>query len=353
MKNYPRQSPLNALPPMTESELSRFCIALIIPAYNVANQIEDVLREIPSYIRHIIVVNDASKDQTGAVVKNAQTKDSRIILLEHKQNCGVGGAMATGFRQALSLNAQIAVKIDGDGQMNIAELPWLLAPLIIGKADYAKGNRFYDFNALRQMPLIRQIGNMGLSFLAKVATGYWHLFDPTNGYVAIRYEALTRLTLDTIDPTYFFEHSILSQLYLIGAVVRDVPLPARYGSEKSNLSIRRVLLEFPPKLAGCFLRRIILKTFLYDFNMQSIYLLFSLPMFLGGASYGTYYWFYYAHQGTGAPVGTVVIPAMLIILGIQLLLAAIEIDLRAVPSEPLSKKPLDSLPDRIFNPVNN
>ena len=142
-----------------------------------------------------------------------------------------------------------------------------------GKADFAKGNRFRDFAALRKMPLIRRIGNMGLGFLAKAATGYWNLFDPTNGFLAIRAETLAQLPLDQIDRGYYFEISMLANLYLLGAVVQDVPMPARYRDEVSNLAVERVLLEFPFKLLGTFVRRVVLKNFLYDFSMVSIYLL--------------------------------------------------------------------------------
>src|SRR6185436_19871169 len=137
----------------------------------------------------------------------------------------------TGFRKALELNADIVVKIDGDGQMDTTHLPNLLAPLIQGQADYTKGNRFRDFQALQKMPGIRRIGNMGLGFLTKAATGYWNLFDPTNGFVAIHSQVLAQLSFNNIDQTYFFETSMLANLYLLSAVVKDVPMPALYKGE--------------------------------------------------------------------------------------------------------------------------
>ncbi len=185
---------------------------------------------------------------TGELAAAFAKRDRRLVLLRHTQNRGVGGAMVTGFRKALELGAQIVVKIDGDGQMDIDNLPDLLMPLILGRADYTKGNRFRDFTSLRQMPWIRRVGNMGLGFLAKAATGYWNLFDPTNGFLAIRAETLAQLPLDQIDPTYYFETSMLANLYLLGAVVQDVPMPAHYQGEVSSMLIHRVLLEFPLKL---------------------------------------------------------------------------------------------------------
>jgi len=321
---------------MPRSDLKTQAIVAVIPAYRVEAQIQAVLRELPTYLRHIIVVDDASTDRTADLVQAAAKRDRRVILLRHSRNQGVGAAMVTGFRKALELGAGIVVKIDGDGQMDIAHMPPLLAPLVDGRADYTKGNRFRDFAALRKMPLIRRVGNMGLGFLAKAATGYWNLFDPTNGFLAIRAETLRLLPLDVIDRGYYFEISMLANLYLLGAVIQDVPMPARYRDEVSNLAVERVLLEFPFKLLGTFLRRLVLKNFLYDFSMVSIYLLTGIPLLLFGLIFGGVKWLQYWRQGIAAPTGTVILPTLSVLLGIQLLLSAIESDLRSVPRQPLS-----------------
>ncbi len=252
---------------------TNYGIATVIPAYRVERDIESVISGIPPYIKHIIVVDDASPDSCADLVTAAAQKDIRITLIRHSQNQGVGGAMISGFRKALELGAQIIIKLDGDGQMDSAHIPALITPLIEGKADYVKGNRFRDFQSLQQMPFIRRIGNLGLSFLTKAATGYWNIFDPTNGFFAIRAEILAQLPLEKIDHRYYFETSMLSHLYLLDAYILDVPIPARYRGETSNMSIRRVLIEFPIKLMRTFLRRIILKYFLIDFSMTSVYLL--------------------------------------------------------------------------------
>ena len=295
-----------------------------------------MLQGIPKYVKHIIVVDDASPDSTSAIVSAAAKKDKRIALIRHETNQGVGGAMVTGFRKALELDAQIVVKIDGDGQMDTTCLPELIAPLIQGQADYTKGNRFRDFQSLQKMPLIRRIGNMGLGFLSKAATGYWNLFDPTNGFVAIRSEALSQLPLRGIDKSYFFETSMLANLYLLGAVVKDVPMPARYRGEVSNMLLHRILFQFPPRLFRTLAKRVILKNFIYDFTMGSMYLLVGTPLFLFGLVFGIVKWIQYASLNIPAPTGTVMLPTLSVLLGIQLLLAAIEIDLRSVPREPLS-----------------
>jgi glycosyltransferase involved in cell wall biosynthesis len=262
--------------------------------------------------------------------------DRRIILLRHEKNQGVGGAMLTGFRKALELNAQVIVKVDGDHQMDATHIPALVTPLLDGKADYTKGNRFRDFDSLQHMPLIRRIGNLGLSFLTKAATGYWNCFDPTNGYFAIRTEMLAQLPFERIDHGYFFETSMLANLYLLDAYIMDVPIPARYRGERSSLSIWRVLVQFPVKLLTTLFRRLLLRYFLFDFSMVSVYLLTGVPLILFGLIFGSLKWLQYYQLGVPAPTGTVILPTLALILGIQILLSAIEIDMNAAPKSPRS-----------------
>ena len=317
--------------------LRKFNLVVIIPAFHVADTIESVLNELPEYLRHIVVVDDASPDNTSELVQAYAKHDNRIVLIQHEQNQGVGGAMCTGFKKALELGAQVVIKIDGDHQMNPAHIPALVTPLLEGKADYAKGNRFRDFESLRHMPIIRRIGNLGLSFLTKAATGYWNCFDPTNGYFAIRAEVLAQLPLERIDVGYFFETSMLANLYLLNAFVLDVSIPARYRGERSSMSIWRVLVEFPAKLLVTLLRRLLLRYFLFDFSMVSVYLLTGIPLILFGLIFGSVKWIHYLNLGVPAPTGTVILPTLALILGIQILLSAIEIDMNAAPKTPHSR----------------
>lgn len=312
-------------------------VAVVIPAYRTERELPGVLAGMPAFIRHIIVVDDASPDAGADLAAAAAKKDKRIVLLRHEINRGVGGAMVTGFRKALELDAEIVIKVDGDGQMDPQYIPALVAPLVAGEADYAKGNRFRDFEALQQMPLTRRIGNLGLSFLAKAATGYWNVFDPTNGYFAIRADALRQLPLDKLDNGYFFETSMLAHLYLLGAFAQDVTIPARYRRETSSLSIRRALFEFPFKLAVTLLRRLTLKYFIFDFSMMSVYLLAGVPLLLFGLVFGAVKWIQYAQLGIAAPTGTVILPTLSVILAIQILLSAIDFDLNAAPRKALGK----------------
>jgi glycosyltransferase involved in cell wall biosynthesis len=317
-------------------------VAAVVPAYNVAQELGEVLRQMPTLVATIIVVDDASRDDTAAVAEQYAALDPRIIVVRHERNQGVGGAMVSGFRKAVEAGADVVVKIDGDGQMPLWLVPALVQPLVDGTADYSKGNRFRDFNALRAMPFVRRVGNVVLSFLAKAATGYWQCFDPTNGFVAIRADVLSQLPLHKIDKTYFFETSILNHLYILGAVVREVPMPARYVGETSSLRIGRVMRQFPGRLFYALARRLFLKNFVYDFNLESFHLLCGLPLFLTGVIFGGYKWWWYASHVLPAPTGTVVLSALLVTLGTQLLLGAVNLDLQAIPRDPVNGGPITS-----------
>ncbi|HEY2981388.1 MAG TPA: glycosyltransferase family 2 protein, partial [Anaerolineales bacterium] len=192
------------------------------------------------------------------------------------------------------------------------------------------------FRSLQRMPFVRRIANMALSFATKAASGYWNCFDPANGFFAIRAEVLARLPFERLDRGYFFETSMLANLYMLEALVLDVPIPARYGTEVSNLSIYRSAIEFPVKLIATFIRRIALKYFMYDFSMLSVYLLVGIPLLLFGLIFGITKWIQYAQLGTTAPTGTIMLPTLSLIVGIQILLSAIEIDMQAVPRRPLT-----------------
>lgn len=312
-------------------------LTVVIPAYNVAEHILGVLASIPEYVQKIVVVLDAPTDHSAEVVEKAAGQDKRISIVSHAKNKGVGGAMVSGFEKALELGSNIVVKMDGDGQMDPRQLPGLLMPLLAGQADVTKGNRFHDFAALRQMPFIRLAGNLSLSFLVKAVSGYWKCFDPTNGYIAIREEVLRKINFSRLDHGYFFEISLLSQLYLANAYVLDIPIPAIYGSEVSNLRVRRVLTDYPLKILVTGMRRLVFKYFLYDFSLVSLYLFFGTVLGLFGLTFGITNWVKYANLGIGAPTGTIMIAMLAVIMAFQLLLQAITLDYNASPSRPITR----------------
>jgi len=306
-------------------------VSVVIPCYNVAVHIEEVIRNLPASISWIIVVNDCSKDDTETILLRLAKENEKIIYIRHEVNQGVGGAMLSGYKKSLELKSDFTIKMDGDGQMDADYIPALLKPLVEDKADFTKGNRFRDLKALRAMPISRRIGNMGLSFIIKAASGYWNIFDPTNGYTAIRNDILKIIDFDSVHKRYFFETSMINELYYANAVIMDIPMKARYGDEVSGLSRTRTLFEFPPKLFVAFLKRVVLKYFLYDFNVASLYLLIGVPFFVGGAVFGWVNFEKYAFNNIPAPTGTVIFPTLFIMLGFQLLLAAISYDITNYP----------------------
>jgi glycosyltransferase involved in cell wall biosynthesis len=311
-------------------------IAVVIPCYRVKHQILNVFSRIGPEVSTIIVVDDFCPEQSGSHVKQ-HCLDSRVEILYHQKNKGVGGAMITGLLRAKELNTTVVVKIDGDGQMDPALISDFVGPILEGLADYTKGNRFYDLRSLESMPRIRLFGNTGLSFLAKVATGYWGMMDPTNGYLAIHRSALALIPVERLANDYFFETDLLFRLNTYRAVLREIPMKAHYGDEKSNLNIRRVLIQFPVKYLKCFLKRLFYTYVLRDFNLATLEGLLGIPLLLFGASFGAIHWYVSAQTGIVASVGTVMTAALPIIIGFQMLLAALSYDVGNVPKQPLQK----------------
>lgn len=302
-------------------------VSVIIPCYNVADHIHHVVSSIPDLVDHIIVVDDACPEHSGDIV--GEMDDDRLSVIVHEQNKGVGGAVKTGYRKALELQSDIIIKLDGDGQMDPEHIRRLIAPLITGRTGYTKGNRFRDFSRLNTMPRMRLFGNSVLSFLIKLVSGYWNLMDPTNGYTAIAKEALQWIDMKAVDDRYFFEISMLVQLNIHDVHVEDVDIPALYGNEKSNLQVRSIMRQYPSKLLASFFRRIFLMYFIYSFNMASIYILLGIPLSLFGMVYGLVEWTMSVVTGIPRTAGTIMLAALPLIIGLQMLLEAIHIDITA------------------------
>jgi dolichol-phosphate mannosyltransferase len=313
-------------------------LAVVIPCYCVRSQIAGVLRAIGPEVWRIYCVDDGCPEQSRLVIEQQAAQDSRIRLSVHEQNRGVGAAVVTGYRQALDDGAEIIVKLDGDGQMDPARICELIAPLCDGEADYVKGNRFYHLESLRAMPVARLIGNAGLSFLSKLSTGYWNLFDPTNGYTPIHAAVARRLPLDKLHPRYFFESDILFRLNTLRAVVSEVPMEARYSDEKSSLSLIKAFVQFPFYHARNYFKRIFYNYFLRGFSVASINLLIGFALLLFGVIFGLTQWIVGAVHQTPASPGTVMLAALPVIIGSQLLLSFLSFDMANVPREPLHPK---------------
>jgi dolichol-phosphate mannosyltransferase len=299
-----------------------------------------VICAIGEEVSKIYVVDDACPLGTGMHVQEA-CNDARVHVIFHETNQGVGGATISGYEAAIEAGYDVVVKLDSDGQMDPALVPALVKPIQSGLADYVKGNRFYNPDDAKSMPLGRLLGNLGLSFLTKLSAGYWDIFDPTNGFTAIHKSALARVPLQKIGKRYFFETDMLFRLNIAGAVVVDMPMQARYGDERSGLSAMRSLPEFAVKHVRVFAKRVAYKYFVRDFNMGSINLLFGAALILFGSIYGALNWLESLSTGVAATAGTVMAAALPLILGMQMMMGFWAQDYNSVPKIPLQKKAID------------
>jgi dolichol-phosphate mannosyltransferase len=310
--------------------------AIVIPSYKVRAQIIHVVEGALAHADCVYVIDDCCPEQSGHFVQSL-IKSEKLKVIFHQANAGVGAAVKTGYAQALADGCEVVIKMDGDGQMDPSFIPVFVSIIASRKADYVKGNRFYDPRTLRHMPTLRLLGNSALSLINKSVNGYWNIIDPTNGYTAINAAAISKLDLERIDNRYFFESDMLFRLGLIRAVVKDVSIPARYADEKSSLSIRKVLIEFPPKYIVRFFKRLVYQYYLRDFNIASIEIVIGLLLFWFGVIVGAVAWYKSVSTGVYASTGTVMLSVLPIILGFQLLLSAMNFDIQNVPKEPLSE----------------
>jgi glycosyltransferase involved in cell wall biosynthesis len=312
-------------------------IGVVIPSYKVRNHILQVIASMGPEVERIYVVDDCCPEKSGDFVE-ANCTDPRVIVVRHEQNQGVGGAVLSGYRAAIADDVEIIVKVDGDGQMDPALIPDFVAPIVLGEADYTKGNRFFDLEQIHTMPKMRLFGNAGLSFLTKISSGYWDLFDPTNGYTAIHRDVARHLPFDKISRRYFFETDMLFRLNTLRAVAVDVPMHAKYGDEVSNLKISKVLGEFLSKNMRNFVKRIFYNYYLRDMSLASFELPLGIAMLLFGLIYGISHWVSGSESGIAATSGTVMLAAMPIILGVQFVLAFIGHDIRSTPTRAVHAK---------------
>ena len=315
----------------------KYKIAVVIPAFKCKKHILNVINKIGNEVDIIYVVDDSCPEGTGAFVLENCT-DLRIRILKHEHNQGVGGAVITGYKAAMADGCKVIVKIDGDYQMDPQLIKFFVAPILAGRADYTKGNRFSSLEGIQKMPIVRVLGNAGLSFLSKISTGYWSIFDPTNGYTAIHVDALKKIPFAKLSRRYFFESDILFRLGNAKAVVQDIHMVAKYEDEVSNLKVNNVIFEFSYNHLKNLFKRIIYNYFVLNFTMASIELIFGIILFVFGISYGSYNWFYSYKLQVSSPTGTVVLSAITVILGVQMLLSFLHQDIANEPKIPLQEE---------------
>jgi len=301
-------------------------LAVVIPAYQAEKTIRKVIQQIPPYVDWIIVTDDASTDGTADVIK--QISDSRICVLCHERNTGVGGAMVTGFQKAIEFQADLVAKIDADGQMDPQYLEQFARAAVRSKCDYVKANRFGHIEKLPTMPGIRLAGNLLLTFLTKFVSGYWNVFDPQNGYVMITRRMLKRLDLKRLDSSYFFENSMLINLNIMRAKIAEIYLPALYRGEKSSMRLSHIIATFPEKLLCGYLYRIYQKYVFRSLSPFVFLMIFGIGTILWGSVWGGMAWWRSYATQIPATTGTVILALLPLLLGWTSLLQALVLDIQ-------------------------
>ena len=302
-------------------------IAIVVPAYNEENLISKTVTTIPDFVDKIIVVDDNSKDNTIMIVESLQRNFSdRLILIKHEKNKGVGGAIKSGYKKALDFDMDITAVMAGDGQMDPDQLPKLLDPIIEGKAEYTKGNRLEHVDKLK-MPRIRRFGNSILTLLTKIASGYWKIIDPENGYTAISKRALEKMEFDNIYDGYGCPNDILIELNIKNIKVKDIEMPPVYGNEKSGIKIRRYFFRLSWLLLKGFFRRLNKKYGGLHFHPLWLFYYSGLLMLLFGVFYSLYLIYYKIFIGGSFSPGTVLLPSLFLIMGYLSIMFALFFDM--------------------------
>jgi glycosyltransferase involved in cell wall biosynthesis len=300
-------------------------VAVVVPAHNESRHVGDVVKAMPGLVDAVTVVDDGSIDDTFGVARAAA--DERTTVVRFEQNRGVGGAIVEGHRLAMEVGADVSVVIAGDGQMDPDYLPSLLDPIADSGYEFTKANRFFAIGSFDGMPRMRIVGNIVMSFLTKAASGYWHLFDPQNGYTAIHRSALERLPLKRLRERFEFENDLLIHMNIARVRATDVPIPARYGEEVSDLRLMRDVRRILTLLAVGFWRRIWWKYIVQSFSPVALLLLFGLALVAAGLAIGAFV----VVNSIGPPTAstaTVLMSVAPLLTGIHLLVSALLLDIQ-------------------------
>ena len=304
-------------------------ISLVIPAYNEKKLIKPTLEEVPKEIDKIFVVDDCSNDGMNSVVKEMAKKDKRIELIRHEKNMGVGQAIITGYKRSAKEGYDVAVVVGGDNQMDLKDLPNFLEPLIRGEADYVKGNRWM-WHSLDVMPKHRFFGNSVLSFMTKIASGYWKIFDTQDGYTATTKDVINAINWDRACKGYGYVSEWLVRLNVYGFRVKDVPRRPIYleGERQSQIGIGRYIFRILPMLTSRFFWRLKEKYIVRDFHPLFLFYILGLILLPIGIIFGL--WLLYYRLFFGPFSGTnAVLAALLIITGFQSLFFGMLFDMEA------------------------
>ncbi len=303
-------------------------VCVVIPAYNVAALITRVLDGLPDFIDRVVVVNDASSDDTARrVTKYRGRFRGEVKLITLPKNSGVGAAIARGYRDALDHGDDIAVVMAGDNQMDHRDLPAIVDPVAAGACDYTKGNRLFMGGAWNMIPKVRYLGNSFLSLMTKAASGYWHVADSQSGYTAINRETLEKINLDDIYPRYGMPNDLLIKLNIVGARVRDVPIRPVYNvGEKSGIRLYKVIPTITWLLINGFFTRMTRKYIIFDFHPLVFFYVMGLVLAPVGGVFG-FYLFVVRILGHGVAATSALFAAFLFISGLQSLFFAMWFDM--------------------------
>jgi glycosyltransferase involved in cell wall biosynthesis len=303
-------------------------VGVVVPAYNEEEQIDGVLETMPQFVDRIFVVDDGSPDATSEHVERwVKKRGSRVELIRHDGSRGVGAAIASGYKAALAGDMEVIAVMDGDGQMDPAELHLILEPVADGKVAYSKGNRLTSGVAWQKTPHVRYLGNAFLSLLTKIASGYWHIADTQSGYTAISADALRMLDLDRIYPYYGYPNDVLIRLNVHNLHVVGVNIDPRYGiGERSSMKVWKVVPTVSLLLIRGFLRRMVEKYVIRDFHPLVFFYALGAVLVLIGVVLGLQETWAKLTQGI-VDIATTVLVALLVISGLQLLLFAMWFDM--------------------------
>ena len=305
-------------------------IIAVMPCYKSSKIAPLLAKDVIKYVDKLICVDDACPDLTGEKIKFSLDSE-KIDFIFHDSNKGIGGAMKTGFNYALKFDPKIIIKIDSDGQMDPFLIPKLIEPIINGSSELTKGNRFTNPISIKKMPLIRIIGNIGLGFMTKLSTGYWELFDPTNGFIALRAEVLKEISIEKVDDGYFFETDLLFRCSLSNVLISEIAMEAVYANENSSLNPFKELFRFFYKHINIFFKRLAYQYFLMDFNPGSLslclgFLFGILSLFIGIRSFT-----YYNALNLETPLGIQILFLALSLICNQLIISFIYYDVSQKP----------------------
>jgi glycosyltransferase involved in cell wall biosynthesis len=301
-------------------------VAVVVPAYNEEALVGPTVAGIPAFVDRIIVVDDASRDATA---ERATSGDDRVEVIAHERNKGVGAAIVTGYKRAIAEEVDVTCVMAADGQMDPDDLEALARAVATGECDYAKANRLFTGQAWQLIPRTRYLGNAMLSFLTKIASGYWHVADSQSGYTAVNLETLRMLDLDRIYERYGFPNDMLVHLNVWNRRVRDYPSRPIYGvGERSGIRLRRVVPRISWLLLKGFFWRMGQKYVIRDFHPLVLFYSLGLFLFVAGLALGL------AETalrlaGNTLPAATIVLVALLVISGLQLLLFAMWFDMES------------------------